>query len=46
MRQAMCIGGGTTEMNRQIVSERVLGMPRSATADKGVPFREVPRGPR
>ena len=46
MRQAMCIGGGTTEMNRQIVSERVLGMPRSPAADKGIPFRDVPRGPR
>jgi alkylation response protein AidB-like acyl-CoA dehydrogenase len=45
MRQAMCIGGGTTEMNRQIVAERVLGMPRSATADRGVPFRDIPHGP-
>jgi alkylation response protein AidB-like acyl-CoA dehydrogenase len=45
MRQAMCIGGGTTEMNRQIVSERVLGMPRPESLDKNVPFRDVPRGP-
>jgi alkylation response protein AidB-like acyl-CoA dehydrogenase len=44
MRQAMCIGGGTTEMNRQIVAERVLGMPRSPSADKGVPFRDIPHG--
>jgi alkylation response protein AidB-like acyl-CoA dehydrogenase len=45
MRQAMCIGGGTTEMNRQIVAERVLGMPRTTTADRGVPFRDIPHGP-
>jgi alkylation response protein AidB-like acyl-CoA dehydrogenase len=44
MRQAMCIGGGTTEMNRQIVSERVLGMPRSESLDRDVPFRDVPHG--
>jgi alkylation response protein AidB-like acyl-CoA dehydrogenase len=45
MRQAMCIGGGTTEMSRQIVSERVLGMPRAESPDKNVPFRDVPHGP-
>lgn len=44
MRQASCIGGGTTEMGRNVISERVLGMPRERTGDKDVPFREVPRG--
>jgi alkylation response protein AidB-like acyl-CoA dehydrogenase len=43
MRQAASIGGGTTEMARNVVSERVLGMPRERTLDKDVPFREVPR---
>jgi len=28
-----------------VVSERVLGMPRELSGDKGVPFRDVPRGP-
>ena len=28
MRQAPCIGGGTVEIARNVVSERVLGMPR------------------
>jgi hypothetical protein len=42
VRQAMCIGGGTTEMNRQVVAERVLGMPRIPGADNGVPFRDIP----
>jgi alkylation response protein AidB-like acyl-CoA dehydrogenase len=43
MRQAACIAGGTTEMSRNVVSERVLGMPRERTIDKDVPFRDVPR---
>lgn len=45
MRQVSCIGGGTTEISRNVVAERVLGMPREASGDKGVPFRDVPRGP-
>ncbi|HEV2369810.1 MAG TPA: acyl-CoA dehydrogenase family protein [Acidimicrobiales bacterium] len=44
MRQASCIGGGTTEMSRNVISERVLGMPRERSLDKDVPFRDVPRG--
>jgi len=43
MRQAMCIGGGTTEMAANVISERVLGMPRELTPDRDLPFREVPR---
>jgi alkylation response protein AidB-like acyl-CoA dehydrogenase len=44
MRQTSCIGGGTTEMARNVISERVLGMPRERTLDRDVPFRDVPRG--
>jgi alkylation response protein AidB-like acyl-CoA dehydrogenase len=43
MRQAACIGGGTTEMARNVISERVLGMPRERTHDRDLPFRDVPR---
>jgi len=45
MRQAGAIGGGTTEISRNVISERVLGMPREKTMDKDVPFRDVPRAP-
>ena len=44
MRQVSCIGGGTTEIARNLISERVLGMPREPSGDRNVPFRDVPRG--
>ncbi|MCH2170046.1 acyl-CoA dehydrogenase family protein [Myxococcota bacterium] len=40
-RQAAEIGGGTTEMQRNIISERMLQMPRELAADRGIPFNEV-----
>jgi len=45
MRQVSCIGGGTTEMARNVISERVLGMPRERTHDRDLAFRDVPRSP-
>ena len=45
IRQAIAIAGGTIEMARNVISERVLGMPREASFDREVPFRDVPRGP-
>ena len=44
-RQAGLIGGGTVEMSRNVVSERVLGMPREPAIDRGIAFRDVPKGP-
>lgn len=40
-RQAVEMGGGTTEMQRNLISERLLEMPREVAADRGVPFNEV-----
>jgi alkylation response protein AidB-like acyl-CoA dehydrogenase len=44
LRQTSCIGGGTTEIARNVISERVLGMPREPSGDRNIPFRDVPRG--
>jgi hypothetical protein len=40
------IAGGTNEIQRTIIAERLLRLPSGPRADRGIPFKDIPSADR
>ena len=43
-RYPISIGGGTDEVHHNNLSEQALGLPRDIRLDRGIPWKDIPKG--